>query len=259
MAIGREQELAAPAATKSTAASLEARGLTKSFRRTRIVDGVTISVEPGTVVGLLGPNGAGKTTTFAMIVGLLQPDAGTIHLGEHDLTDLPLHKRACAGIAYLPQEPSVFRRLTVRGNLELVLEAMGLPEDDLQARAEQLLEQFGLVHVAERSAFYLSGGERRRCEIARAMAIRPRFVLLDEPFAGIDPIAVAEIQRIVRELSAAGIGVLITDHNVRETLQIVNRAYIISQGKIFRSGSPAELAADVDVRAVYLGEDFRLE
>ncbi len=252
----KELQRTAPQAVQGT---LEARGLRKSFRKARIVDEVSISVEPGTVVGLLGPNGAGKTTTFAMIVGLLKPDAGTIRLGEQDLTDMPLHRRACAGIAYLPQEPSVFRRLTVRGNLELVLEATGLGEADIQARAEELLEQFGLVHVAERSAFFLSGGERRRCEIARAMAIRPRYVLLDEPFAGIDPIAVDEIQRIVRELRERGIGVLITDHNVRETLQIVNRAYIISQGKIFRSGSPAELAADAEVRAVYLGEDFKLE
>ena len=238
---------------------LVAENLSKTIRRTVIVDGVGVKVAPGEIVGLLGPNGAGKTTTFAMIVGLLRPDAGKIRIGDDDLTEQPLHKRALAGIAYLPQEPSVFRRLTVRGNLELVLEALGLPEGEVRARADELLERFGLAAIAGRAAFYLSGGERRRCEIARAMAIRPRFMLLDEPFAGIDPIAVADIQRIVRELSEAGIGVLITDHNVRETLQIVKRAYIISHGRIFRSGSPAELASDADVRAVYLGEDFRLE
>ncbi len=241
-----------------TAGALEGDGLLKIFRRQPIVDGVSIRVQPGEIVGLLGPNGAGKTTTFAMIVGLLQPDRGAIRLGGADVTDLPLHKRAAAGIAYLPQEPSVFRRLSVRGNLELVLEALGCGEDDIHERSEELLAQFGLQEIADRSAYFLSGGERRRCEIARAMAIRPRFLLLDEPFAGIDPIAVAEIQRLVRDTALRGIGVLITDHNVRETLQIVSRAYIISQGKIFRSGSPAELAADADVRAVYLGEDFRL-
>lgn len=237
---------------------LEAEGLVKIIRKHRIVDKVGLTVQPGEVVGLLGPNGAGKTTTFAMVVGLLQPDAGVIRLGGQDLTDLPLHRRALAGIAYLPQEPSVFRRLTVRGNIELVLEALGCNEQENRERTEKLLNDFGLTPVADRVGFYLSGGERRRCEIARAMAIRPRFLLLDEPFAGIDPIAVAEIQRIVRDLSNRGIGVLITDHNVRETLQIVNRAYIISQGKIFRSGSPADLAADEEVKAVYLGEDFSL-
>ncbi len=238
---------------------LEADDLSKVMRRARIVDHVSVSVHPGEIVGLLGPNGAGKTTTFAMIVGLLEPDGGRIRLDGEDLTALPLHKRALAGIAYLPQEPSVFRRLTVRANVELVLEALGAAESELQQRTDELLDHFGLRAVARRPAYYLSGGERRRCEIARAMAIKPRHLLLDEPFAGIDPIAVAEIQRIVRELAQSGIGVLITDHNVRETLQIVNRAYIISQGKIFRSGSPEELAADPEVRAIYLGEDFRLE
>jgi len=245
-------------AAPASAGPLEARGLFKTIRRNRIVDDVSIEVRAGEIVGLLGPNGAGKTTTFAMIVGLLEPDRGSIALDGRDLTGAPLHKRALAGIAYLPQEASVFRRLTVRENLELVLEALGVDEDEIRERTLALLHQFGLEPVAERAAFYLSGGERRRCEIARAMAIRPRHMLLDEPFAGIDPIAVAEIQRIVRELAGSGIGVLITDHNVRETLQIVNRAYIINQGRIFRSGSPGELAADPEVRAVYLGEDFRL-
>lgn len=238
--------------------TLAARDLLKVMRRQRIVDGVSLEVGPGEVVGLLGPNGAGKTTTFSMIVGLLDADEGEIFLGGKPLTGLPLHRRALEGIAYLPQESSVFRRLTVRGNLELVLEALSCDEDRIHEVTEKLLGDFGLDGVANRPAYLLSGGERRRCEIARAMAIKPRFLLLDEPFAGIDPIAVAEIQRIVRRLSAQKIGVLITDHNVRETLQITDRAFIINQGRIFRSGSPAELAEDPEVRAVYLGEDFRL-
>ncbi|RMG44823.1 MAG: LPS export ABC transporter ATP-binding protein [Acidobacteria bacterium] len=232
--------------------------MSKAFRGHRIVDGVSLRVAAGEIVGLLGPNGAGKTTTFAMLVGLLDPDAGRICLSGQDITPLPLHRRALAGIAYLPQEPSVFRRLSVRGNLELVLEALGHDEDEICERAQQLMHEFGLSHLAERPAYLLSGGERRRCEIARAMAIRPKFMLLDEPFAGIDPIAVADIQRIVRRLAGEGIGVLITDHNVRETLQITDRAYIINAGRIFRAGSPSELAEDEEVRSVYLGEDFRL-
>lgn len=238
---------------------LEALNLSKSFRKQKIVEGVTLRVEPGEIVGLLGPNGAGKTTTFAMIVGLLDPDEGKIHLGSRELTALALHQRALAGIAYLPQEPSVFRRLTVRGNLELVLEALGQGDNGMSGNCQRLLEEFGLVAVADRPAYVLSGGERRRCEIARAMAIEPRHLLLDEPFAGIDPIAVNDIQRIVKRLAAKGIGVLITDHNVRETLQITHRAYIINSGRIFRSGSPQELASDEEVRTVYLGQDFRLE
>lgn len=249
---GSGQSVAAPAGR------LEAAGLSKSFGAHRIVDGVSLRVERGEIVGLLGPNGAGKTTTFAMVVGLLDPDAGKICLCGEDVTPLPLHRRALAGIAYLPQEPSVFRRLSVRGNLELVLEALGCEEDEIRERAQRLVDEFGLDRVSERPAYLLSGGERRRCEIARAMAIRPKFMLLDEPFAGIDPIAVADIQRIVRDLATQGIGVLITDHNVRETLQITDRAYIINAGRIFRSGSPEELADDDEVRAVYLGEDFRL-
>jgi lipopolysaccharide export system ATP-binding protein len=237
---------------------LEAVGLRKAFRGNVVVDNVNIRVGPGEIVGLLGPNGAGKTTSFAMIVGLLRPDRGTIRMAGQDLTSQPLHKRALAGIAYLPQEPSVFRRLTVRGNLELVLEALGHDEDGVQQGVRQLLEDFGLRAVADRPAYLLSGGERRRCEIARAMAISPKVFLLDEPFAGIDPIAVADIQRITQRLARRGIGVLITDHNVRETLQITDRAYIIAGGRIFRGGSPEQLAADAEVRAIYLGEDFRL-
>jgi len=248
-----------PVAERERGETLVATGLTKVLRGHRIVDEVTLHVDPGEIVGLLGPNGAGKTTTFAMIVGLLEPNHGTIRLGDLELTPLPLHRRALSGIAYLPQEPSVFRRLSVRGNLELVLEAVGADAGTIDAVAQRLLEEFGLVAVADRPAYLLSGGERRRCEIARAMTIEPKHLLLDEPFAGIDPIAVAEIQRIVRRLAERGIGVLITDHNVRETLQITHRAYIISGGRIFRNGSPAELAVDPEVRAIYLGQDFRLE
>jgi len=244
--------------TERERAALRARGLTKTFHRRAVVDGVELEVRPGQIVGLLGPNGAGKTTTFAMIVGLLRPDAGTIFLGEEDITPLPLHARARRGIAYLPQEPSVFRRETVRGNLELVLEVLGRDEDEIHETATEALEELGLLDLADRPAYVLSGGERRRCEIARAMVTEPRYMLLDEPFAGIDPIAVGEIQRIVRRLAGRGIGILITDHNVRETLQITDHAFIINEGRIFRSGSPRELAEDPEVRAVYLGDEFSL-
>lgn len=237
---------------------LDVRALTKVYRRLAIVQDVSLLVAPGEIVGLLGPNGAGKTTTFGMIVGLIEPTAGQISLAGTDITGLPLHLRALAGIAYLPQEPSVFRRLTVRQNIALVLESLGRENSELRDTSERLLVEFGLAEIADRPAYLLSGGERRRCEIARAMAIQPRFFLLDEPFAGIDPIAVAEIQKLVRRLAAANIGVLITDHNVRETLQIVGRAYIINHGRIFRGGTPAELAEDQSVRSVYLGSDFRL-
>ncbi len=246
------------AATERDRDTLRARGLVKAFHRRAVVDGVELEVRPGEIVGLLGPNGAGKTTTFAMIVGLLRPDAGTILLGEEDITPLPLHARARRGIAYLPQEPSVFRRETVRGNLELVLEVLGRDEDEIHGRATEALEELGLLDLADRPAYVLSGGERRRCEIARAMVTEPRFMLLDEPFAGIDPIAVGEIQRIVRRLAGRGIGILVTDHNVRETLQITDHAFIINEGRIFRSGSPRELAEDPEVRAVYLGDEFSL-
>ncbi len=244
--------------TERGEAALRAQGLTKTFHRRAVVEGVDLEVRPGQIVGLLGPNGAGKTTTFAMIVGLLRPDAGTILLGEEDITSLPLHARARRGIAYLPQEPSVFRRETVRGNLELVLEVLGRNEDEIHETATEALEELGLLDLADRPAYVLSGGERRRCEIARAMVTDPRYMLLDEPFAGIDPIAVGEIQRIVRRLAGRGIGILITDHNVRETLQITDHAFIINEGRIFRSGSPRELAEDPEVRAVYLGDEFSL-
>lgn len=251
--------MSAPAPNAPPVDALHASHLLKVIRDHRIVDDVSVRVQPGEIVGLLGPNGAGKTTTFAMIVGLLEPDAGSIQLGERALTEEPLHRRALAGIAYLPQEPSVFRRLSVRGNLQLVLEALGCSDAEIDARCSRLLEEFGLTAIAERPAYLLSGGERRRCEIARAMAIEPKYLLLDEPFAGIDPIAVAEMQRLVKSLAGGGIGVLITDHNVRETLQITDRAYIIRSGRIFRSGSPELLAADPEVRAIYLGQDFKLD
>jgi len=247
------------AASGTTTELLAAEGLVKVIREHRIVDNVSIHVAPGEIVGLLGPNGAGKTTTFAMIVGLLEPDTGTIRLGSRTLTGEPLHRRALAGIAYLPQEPSVFRRLSVRGNLELVLEALGCSDAEIDDRCARLLDEFGLTAISDRPAYLLSGGERRRCEIARAMAIEPKHLLLDEPFAGIDPIAVGEMQRLVTTLSRGGIGVLITDHNVRETLQITDRAYIIRTGRIFRSGSPDVLAADPEVREIYLGQDFKLD
>jgi lipopolysaccharide export system ATP-binding protein len=237
---------------------LEGRELCKAFGKHTIVQDVSVSVSAGEIVGLLGPNGAGKTTTFGMIVGLIEPTSGTILLSGTDVTALPLHRRARAGIAYLPQEPSVFRRLSVRANLELVLESLGRDREEVEQTADRLLEEFGLAPIQERASYLLSGGERRRCEIARAMAISPRFILLDEPFAGIDPIAVAEIQGLVKRLATRGIGVLITDHNVRETLQITDRAYIIASGRIFRSGSPSELADDNEVRRIYLGADFRL-
>ena len=209
-------------------------------------------------MGLLGPNGAGKTTTFYMLVGLIDPDAGSVHLGDREITDEPMFRRARMGIAYLPQEPSAFRRLSVEDNLWLVLEALGVDSRQASDRIDRLLEELGLAGLRLQRAETLSGGERRRLEIARALAIEPTFILLDEPFAGIDPIAVLDLQRIIRHLKSLGIGVLITDHNVRETLKITDRAYIIKDGKIFATGHPVELSENADVRRIYLGEDFRL-
>ncbi len=234
------------------------KGLRKTYRRRKVVDGVSLRVSPGEIVGLLGPNGAGKTTCFYMIVGLVEPEDGTVALGDRDITDLPMYRRARMGISYLPQEPSAFRHLRVDDNIWMILEALGEDRYDAQQRVEQLLEDFGLIDRRHQRAETLSGGERRRLEVARALAIRPTFILLDEPFAGIDPIAVLDLQRIIRHLKSLGIGVLITDHNVRETLKITDRAYIIKDGKIFASGVPDELAGDVNVRRIYLGEDFQL-
>jgi lipopolysaccharide export system ATP-binding protein len=254
-------EAAPTAATeqpRTAAVALAAEGLTKQFRRRKVVDGVSVGIEPGEVVGLLGPNGAGKTTSFHMILGLVQPDRGRVLLGTEDITALPMYLRARRGIGYLPQEASIFRRMTVEENLMAVLELRGLAPGAAANRCDELVHEFGLVRVVRTKGFALSGGERRRAEIARALASAPRYMLLDEPFAGIDPIAVSELQRLVVRLKEHGIGVLITDHNVRETLQITDRAYIISQGRIFRHGTPSDLASDEEVRRVYLGEHFRL-
>jgi lipopolysaccharide export system ATP-binding protein len=223
-----------------------------------VVNEVSISVEQGEVVGLLGPNGAGKTTTFYMVVGLTPPDRGEVLLGDVDITELPMYLRAQRGISYLPQEASIFRKMTVEGNLRAIFELLELPRAEQIRRTAMLLKEFGLEAIRRSPGYTLSGGERRRVEIARALAIDPLFILLDEPFAGIDPIAVLDIQQIIRHLREMGIGVLITDHNVRETLKITDRAYIINNGEILRAGSPAELSADPQVRKIYLGEEFTL-
>jgi len=223
-----------------------------------VVDGVSLDVQAGEVVGLLGPNGAGKTTTFYMLVGLIEPDGGQVLLGERDVTWLPMYRRARLGISYLPQEPSVFRRLTVEENLAGVMELLGTPRQDAATRVAELLEEFGLDKVQHQRADTLSGGERRRLEIARSLVASPRFLLLDEPFAGIDPITVLEVQRLIRHLRERGYGILITDHNVRDTLKITDRASIIKDGKVFASGDPERLARDPMVKQVYLGEGFEL-
>ncbi len=237
---------------------LAAAHLEKIYRRRKVVRDVSVKIRQGEIVGLLGPNGAGKTTTFYMIVGLVRPDGGEVYLGDEEITELPMYLRAQRGISYLPQEPSVFRKLTVEENLLSVFETMNLPLAERQRRTKALLEEFGITHIAKSRAYALSGGERRRVEIARSLAINPAFILLDEPFAGIDPIAVFEIQRIVSQLRSRGIGILITDHNVRETLKITDRAYIIKEGEIFRQGVPEDLSADAEVRRIYLGETFNL-
>ncbi len=222
------------------------------------MDGVDLAIAPTEIVGLLGPNGAGKTTTFYMMVGLVEPQEGRVLLGDRDITDEPMYRRARMGISYLPQEPSAFRRLTVEDNIWLILEALGIERHQAHDKIDRLLDEFGLQDRRHQAAETLSGGERRRLEIARALAIDPTFILLDEPFAGIDPIAVIELQRIIRHLKSLGIGVLITDHNVRETLKITDRAYIIKDGRIFAGGVPRTLAENADVRRIYLGEDFQL-
>ena len=240
-------------------ATLRTEALTKSYGGRTVVRGVSVEVRSGEVVGLLGPNGAGKTTTFYMTVGLTAPDSGRVLLDGADVTDDPMYIRARKGIGYLPQEPSVFRGLTVRQNILAILETLDLGAADRRTRLRDLLAELNLTPLADSPAYTLSGGERRRVEITRALVISPRFILLDEPFAGIDPIAVSDIQDIVSHLSDRGIGVLITDHNVRETLRITDRAYIVNEGTIFRSGTPESLAADEEVRRVYLGADFRLD
>jgi len=231
----------------------------KSYKGRRVVNGVSLHVTQGEVVGLLGPNGAGKTTSFYMIVGLTPPDTGRIYLDGADITTVPMYLRARNyGISYLPQEPSVFRKLTVEENILAVLEAQPISWHERRERMERLIEQLGLGHIRKNRGYALSGGERRRVEIGRALCIQPSFILLDEPFSGIDPIAVDDLQKIIFDLKNSGIGVLITDHNVRETLSVTNRAYIINEGKIFRTGSPEELGNDPEVRRVYLGESFSL-
>ena len=239
--------------------TLHAHGLSKSFRGRRVVDGVSFSVAPGEVVGLLGPNGAGKTTSFHCVVGLLAPDAGEVRLGERDLSGLPLHERARMGIGYLPQEPSIFRKLTVRQNFLIVLEGFGMKRAEQEEKADELLTEFDLLRVADARGETLSGGERRRAEIARSLLADPRFMLFDEPFAGIDPIAVHDLQRLIHRLREKGLGILITDHAVRETLGICDRAVLLVEGRLLESGTPAEIAASQRARAVYLGERFRLE
>jgi lipopolysaccharide export system ATP-binding protein len=238
---------------------LKTEGLTKQYGRRRVVDSVSVQVNPGEVVGLLGPNGAGKTTTFHMIVGLVRPDEGHILLGKDEITATPMYVRARQGIGYLAQEPSLFRKLTVRQNIEAVVETMSLSRPERSARTDALLDELALTPLEHQRADQLSGGESRRLEITRALAREPRFLLLDEPFAGIDPRAVEDIQGIIADLKARGIGLLITDHNVRETLSITDRSYILSDGGILESGSPRELADNPEVRRVYLGERFRLD
>ncbi|MGH9343185.1 MAG: LPS export ABC transporter ATP-binding protein [Terriglobia bacterium] len=232
--------------------------LTKSYKGRKVVDGVSLRIAQGEVIGLLGPNGAGKTTTFYIIVGLVGADAGQVLLDGVDISAFPMYMRARNGISYLPQEPSIFRKLTVEENLVAILETTSLTTNQRRERLEELLEEFGLQKVRRSFGYLLSGGERRRVEVARSLAISPLFVLLDEPFAGIDPLAVLDIQRIILQLKSSGIGVLLTDHNVRETLQVTDRAYIISSGRIFRSGTPEELGNDNEVKKVYLGDNFRL-
>ncbi len=242
----------------TTKPHLRARNLRKVYRGRAVVQDVSVEVAPGEVVGLLGPNGAGKTTTFYIVVGLTPPDGGSVFLGDEEITQLPMFQRAQRGISYLPQEPSVFRKMTVEDNLRAVLETLDLSHAEQERRIDRLIEDFNLQRVRRSLGFMLSGGERRRVEIARALTISPAFILLDEPFAGIDPIAVLDIQGIIRHLKEMGIGVLITDHNVRETLKITSRAYIINNGEILRSGAPGVLSADPQVRKIYLGEEFSL-
>ncbi len=237
---------------------LQASSLSKSYRGRKVVSEVSLVLRSGEIVGLLGPNGAGKTTTFYMIVGLVAPESGQVRLCGEEITHTPMYRRARSGISYLPQEPSVFRKLTVGENLLSIAETLNLSSEKREELTAGLLKEFGIEQLRNQGAYTLSGGERRRLEIARALVLTPQFILLDEPFAGIDPLAVLDIQRIVRGLKERGIGVLITDHNVRETLNITNRAYIINDGRILREGSPEQLTNDDEVKKVYLGENFRL-
>jgi lipopolysaccharide export system ATP-binding protein len=238
--------------------TLETHEISKSYRGRKVVEDVTVHVQQGEVVGLLGPNGAGKTTSFYMIVGLISPDSGRITVDGQDITGLPMYQRARRGISYLPQEASVFRKLTVEENLMAILETLSISGRQRRETMERLLDQLGLDKVRRSQGYMLSGGERRRVEIARSLVINPSFLLLDEPFSGIDPIQVLELQRIIFDLKRAGIGILVTDHNVRETLSVTDRAYIINNGRIFRAGSPEALGRDPEVKRIYLGESFEL-
>ena len=234
------------------------KNLTKSFRHKKVVDTVNIEVQGGEVVGLLGPNGAGKTTTFYMIVGLLQPNAGKVYLNGEEITSFPMYLRARRGIGYLPQEPSVFRKLTVEDNLIAILETLPLSKEQRKNQLEELLDELGLSSLRKQKAYSLSGGERRRVEITRALVLSPSFILLDEPFSGIDPIAVLDIQSIIRQLKSKGIGIIITDHNVRETLGVCDRAYILNEGHILEEGDPESIASSQKARKIYLGDGFKL-
>ena len=238
---------------------LHTHNLMKTYRQRKVVNDVSVEVKQGEIVGLLGPNGAGKTTTFYMTVGLVKPDEGKVFLDDTDITSMPMYKRAQLGIGYLPQEASVFRKLSVEDNILAILQMTSLSKAEQKNKLEELLKEFRLTHVRKNNGNVLSGGERRRTEIARALAVNPKFILLDEPFAGIDPIAVEDIQQIVEKLTNKGIGVLITDHNVQETLSITNRAYLLFEGKILKQGTAEELAADEIVRKVYLGKNFELK
>ncbi len=238
---------------------LRSENLKKVYKKRAVVSHVSVGVEQGEVVGLLGPNGAGKTTTFYMIVGMIKPNEGKVFLDNKEITDEPMYKRAKMGIGYLPQEASIFRKLSVEDNIMAVLQMMQLTQEERKERQEKLLEELGIINVRKNLGFQLSGGERRRCEIARALATNPKFILLDEPFAGVDPIAVEDIMNIVANLKHKGIGILITDHNVHETLSIVDRAYILINGEIFKEGTATVLAEDTDVRKLYLGEKFKLD
>lgn len=238
---------------------LRSENLKKVYKKRAVVNHVSVGVEQGEVVGLLGPNGAGKTTTFYMIVGMIKPNEGKVFLDNKEITDEPMYKRAKMGIGYLPQEASIFRKLSVEDNIMAVLQMMQLTQEERNERQERLLVELGIIGVRKNLGFQLSGGERRRCEIARALATNPKFILLDEPFAGVDPIAVEDIMNIVANLKHKGIGILITDHNVHETLSIVDRAYILINGEIFKEGTATDLAEDTDVRKLYLGEKFKLD
>ena len=238
--------------------TLRIQNIKKSYKNKDVVKDISLEISSGEIIGLLGPNGAGKTTSFYMIVGLIQPEHGSILVDNTDITKKPIHVRSQLGLAYLPQEPSIFRKMNVEENIISILELRKLNKDDIKTKLNLLLNELGIEHIRTNSAISLSGGERRRVEIARCLATNPKFILLDEPFAGIDPIAVLDIQKIIKFLSSRGIGVLITDHSVRETLGICNRAYIVNQGKIFTSGTPSEIVENENVKNIYLGQDFSL-